>query len=159
MSFTMRSWRSGRRERRRSMLRYFVAGNVWLLAAFVLIVGCDSSGGQGYWSFFGRSKVAGELYLLVVVAARAAGVRLDLDEIAAAVRRREESGAFLLVEGVGGLLCPLTEDGTVADLVALLGLPLLIVARMSLGTLNHTLLTVEAARRRGLAVAGVVVSE
>src|SRR5436190_1794201 len=44
------------------------------------------------------------------VAARGAGVRLDLDEIAAAVRRREQAGAFLLVEGVGGLLCPLTDE-------------------------------------------------
>jgi dethiobiotin synthetase len=66
---------------------------------------------------------------------------------------------MLLVEGVGGLLCPLTESETVADLVRELALPLVIVARRSLGTLNHTLLTVEAARIRKLTVVGVVISE
>jgi dethiobiotin synthetase len=93
------------------------------------------------------------------VAARAAGVRLDLAMLAGAVRRRAIQGGAVLVEGVGGLLCPLTETATVADLVRDLDLPLLVVARRSLGTLNHTLLTLEAARRRGLRVVGLVVSE
>jgi dethiobiotin synthetase len=93
------------------------------------------------------------------LAARRQGVALDLKEIAVAVRRRHRPGSALLVEGVGGLLCPLTERETVADLAGALGLPLVVVARRSLGTLNHTLLTLEAARRRGLAVAGVVVNE
>ncbi len=93
------------------------------------------------------------------VAARAAGVALDLHSLAEAVRKQARPDAMLLVEGVGGLLCPLTEEETVADLVQELGLPLVIVARRSLGTLNHTLLTVEAARRRNLAVAGVIISE
>jgi dethiobiotin synthetase len=93
------------------------------------------------------------------VAARRCGVRLTLAGLAEAVRRQRRLGVPLLVEGVGGLLCPLTESETVADLAAALGLPLVVVARRSLGTLNHTLLTVEAACRRGLAVAGVVVNE
>jgi dethiobiotin synthetase len=65
----------------------------------------------------------------------------------------------LLVEGVGGLLCPLTEDKTIADLAGALGYPLLVVARAGLGTINHTLLTVEAARQRGLQVAGVILND
>jgi dethiobiotin synthetase len=93
------------------------------------------------------------------VAARLAGAGLTLEALAAAVRRRGADGMPVLVEGVGGLLCPLTERETVADLVAALGLPLLVVARRSLGTLNHTLLTLEVARGRRLRVAGVVVSE
>jgi dethiobiotin synthetase len=93
------------------------------------------------------------------VAARCQGVRLDLAEIVAAVRRCAEPGVPLLVEGVGGLLCPLTDSATVADLAAQLRLPLVVVARRSLGTLNHTLLTLEVARHRGLTVAGVVVNE
>jgi dethiobiotin synthetase len=93
------------------------------------------------------------------VAARAVGVNLDLAQLVEAVRRQARDDAMLLVEGVGGLLCPLTERETVADLVRELGLPLVIVARRSLGTLNHTLLTVEAARSRSLDVAGVVISE
>jgi dethiobiotin synthetase len=93
------------------------------------------------------------------VAARLAGRSLTLEALAAAVRRQGAGGRVVLVEGVGGLLCPLTERETVADLTVELGLPLIVVARRSLGTLNHTLLTVEAARRRGLSVAGVVVTE
>ena len=93
------------------------------------------------------------------VAARLAGATLRLGELAEAVRRRSAPGAVVLVEGVGGLLCPLTETETVADLAAELGMPLVIVARRSLGTLNHTLLTLEVARARRLPVAGVVVSE
>jgi dethiobiotin synthetase len=92
------------------------------------------------------------------VAARAEGCSLHLDEIVRWVRDREHSGV-LLVEGVGGLLCPLTDATTVADLMVALRYPVLIVARRTLGTLNHTLLTVEAARRRGLDVCGVLVSE
>jgi dethiobiotin synthetase len=93
------------------------------------------------------------------VAARRGGVVLSLPELAAAVRRRGRAGVTVLLEGVGGLLCPLTDDHTVADLAADLGLPLVVVARRALGTLNHTLLTVEAARHRGLPLAGVVVNE
>lgn len=63
----------------------------------------------------------------------------------------------LVIEGVGGLLVPLTERGyLLADLVAELHLPCLLVARSTLGTINHTLLTLEAMRTRGMAVAGVV---
>jgi len=92
------------------------------------------------------------------VAARLAGTSLRLADLAAAVRRRTEGGNAVLVEGVGGFLCPLTECETVADLAIELALPLVVVTRRSLGTLNHTLLTVEAAQRRGLHLAGVVVT-
>jgi dethiobiotin synthetase len=62
----------------------------------------------------------------------------------------------LIAEGVGGLLVPITPGYLVRDLAIDLGLPLLIAARTGLGTINHVLLTVEAARAAGLAVAGVV---
>lgn len=93
------------------------------------------------------------------VAARRQGKTLTLTAITEAVRHREAVGGVLLVEGVGGLLCPLTEKESVADLAVALRLPAVVVARRSLGTLNHTLLTLEAARSRGLNVAGVVVNE
>ncbi len=92
------------------------------------------------------------------VAARLAGISLRLEDLVAAVQRRAADDRAVLVEGVGGLLCPLTEHETVADLATALALPLIMVARRSLGTLNHTLLTVEAAQRRGLRVAGLVVT-
>jgi dethiobiotin synthetase len=64
----------------------------------------------------------------------------------------------IVIEGIGGLLCPLAERTTVADLAIALDYPLLIVARRGLGTLNHTLLTVEAAERRSMRVAGIVLN-
>ena len=73
---------------------------------------------------------------------------------------RQFSGAeVLLVEGAGGWLSPLTESATVADLAQELKLPILIVARAGLGTINHTLLTIESVRARGLPIAGVVLNE
>ncbi|MGA2455884.1 MAG: dethiobiotin synthase [Solirubrobacteraceae bacterium] len=64
----------------------------------------------------------------------------------------------LIVEGVGGLLVPLREDYSVCDLAVALGLPLLIAARPGLGTINHTLLTLRAARAAGLNVRAVVLT-
>jgi dethiobiotin synthetase len=93
------------------------------------------------------------------VAARRAGVDLRLSDIVKAVSDLRDSNKVMLVEGVGGLLCPLTERETVADLVAKLEMRLVVVARRSLGTLNHTLLTLEVARSRSLQVAGVIVNE
>jgi len=63
-----------------------------------------------------------------------------------------------VVEGVGGLLVPIAADYAVADLAADLGFPLVVVARPGLGTINHTLLTLEAARARALRVAAVVMT-
>ena len=65
----------------------------------------------------------------------------------------------LLIEGAGGWLSPLTEQFTVADVAAKLRAPVLIVARAGLGTINHTLLTIESIRHRGLEIAGVVLNE
>ncbi|MEE2754911.1 MAG: dethiobiotin synthase, partial [Candidatus Latescibacterota bacterium] len=66
---------------------------------------------------------------------------------------------FMIVEGAGGLLVPLSDDCLIADLVRQIGLPLIIVARTSLGTINHTLLTIEAARTRQLDISGVIYSQ
>jgi malonyl-CoA O-methyltransferase len=64
----------------------------------------------------------------------------------------------LVVEGAGGLLVPLCEGAMIIDLIARLGLPVVLVARSTLGTLNHTLLSLEALRARRLPVAGVVLN-
>ena len=63
--------------------------------------------------------------------------------------RRHDARRALIVEGVGGLLAPLAEDYTVRDFAVALGLPLLIAARPGLGTINHTLLTLQGARAGG----------
>jgi dethiobiotin synthetase len=62
------------------------------------------------------------------------------------------------VEGVGGLLCPISDEFWVIHLAKMLDLPVAIVARSGLGTINHTLLTIHAARCAGLQVAGVVIN-
>lgn len=79
-------------------------------------------------------------------------------QLADGVRAAAAPAETLVVEGVGGLLVPLGPDGDVRDLATALGLSLVIVARPGLGTINHTLLTLEAARRVGLRVAGVVLT-
>src|SRR2546430_824056 len=96
------------------------------------------------------------------LAAQLAGERIDADELlaAAADADAQASGGAqrLIVEGVGGLLTPLAERFTVRDLARSLGLPLLIAARPGLGTINHTLLTLHAARSSGLDVRAVVLT-
>jgi dethiobiotin synthetase len=90
-------------------------------------------------------------------AAAAEGRAVDLGRIRAAAARLAARHELLLVEGAGGLLVPLAPGVSMADLAAGLGYPVLVVARGALGTINHTLLTLEALERRGLALAGVVV--
>ena len=92
------------------------------------------------------------------VAAAAEGRSVDLEAVRAAHARLATRHPCVVVEGAGGLLAPAAKGATMADLAGQLGLPLLVVARATLGTINHTLLTLEAARARGLPVAGVVVS-
>lgn len=93
------------------------------------------------------------------VAAQLEGKHLDFNSMRNRAEWWQGRVDVLLIEGVGGLLCPLTENETVADLAVAFGYPLLIVARLGLGTINHTLLTVDAARSRGLLVAGVLLNE
>ncbi len=96
--------------------------------------------------------------LAPAVAARLEGIEISLGRILDAARALAARHAAVVVEGAGGLLVPLTERETYADLAAALGLPVLVVARAGLGTVNHTALTVEALRRRGLAIAGIVLN-
>ena len=92
------------------------------------------------------------------VAAEAEGREVDLDAVRAAFAILAARHAALIVEGAGGLLVPAAKDISMADLAGELGLPLIVVARASLGTINHTRLTLEAAEARALPIAGVVIS-
>ena len=100
--------------------------------------------------------------LAPVVAARRAGQALSQEQVERALFETiawwEGRAEVMVVEGIGGLLCPLAEGTTVADLAIALDYPLVVVARHGLGTLNHTLLTVEAARSRSLRIAGLVLN-
>jgi dethiobiotin synthetase len=90
-------------------------------------------------------------------AAELAGETIEPPRLLEAARAAASDG-LLIAEGVGGLLVPITPGYLVRDLAIDLGLPLVIAARTGLGTINHTLLTIEAARSAGLTVAGVVMT-
>jgi dethiobiotin synthetase len=93
------------------------------------------------------------------VAAAQAGVEVDPGLIAAGLKDLAARYEFLVVEGAGGLYVPLI--GThflVLDLIRWLGLPLAVVAKSGLGTINHTVLTVKAAQAAGIEVAGVILN-
>ncbi len=91
-------------------------------------------------------------------AAELAGIRIEPGALVGAARRAADGADSLFVEGVGGLLVPLAPGFLVRDLAAELALPVVIAAPTGLGTINHTLLTIEAARAAGLRVAGVVLT-
>jgi dethiobiotin synthetase len=92
------------------------------------------------------------------LAAELAGTTISLDALVAAAARAARDADVLVVEGVGGLLVPLSDEHDIRDLAVALGLPLVIAARPGLGTINHSLLTIEAARAKGLDVRAVVLT-
>jgi dethiobiotin synthetase len=92
------------------------------------------------------------------VAAEKEGCRIDLERIAADYATLAALKDFMVVEGAGGLMVPLAGGLLVADLVRRLGLPVIVVARPGLGTVNHTLLTCFTARQMGLTATGVIIS-
>ncbi|HZR82111.1 MAG TPA: dethiobiotin synthase [Candidatus Binatia bacterium] len=96
--------------------------------------------------------------LAPAVAARRAGVEIDVRGLVRDARRRSAEVGWLVVEGAGGLLVPLRGAETFADLAGAVGASLVLVVGARLGAINHALLTIEVARARGLAVAGLVVN-
>ena len=92
------------------------------------------------------------------LAAALAGEELDPERLRQAAATAAEGADATVCEGVGGLLVPLSPGYLVRDLAADLGYPLVVVASPGLGTINHTLLTVEAARATGLEVAAIVLT-
>jgi dethiobiotin synthetase len=92
------------------------------------------------------------------LAAERAGVEIDPDRLVTAARDAARDGDALVVEGVGGLMVPLTPSYLVRNLAVETALPVVVAARTGLGTINHSLLTVEAAWAADLVVAGVVMT-
>jgi dethiobiotin synthetase len=99
-----------------------------------------------------------ELPAAPAVAAAHEGIQIDLERLRAAYRRAAEGADLVVVEGAGGLLVPAAPGLDMAALGIELGLPLVLVARARLGTINHTLLAIREAQRRGLRLLGVAVS-
>jgi dethiobiotin synthetase len=148
------------------------AGGVRLRVLKPVETGCEPSGGElAPADALALARAAGDARPLDAIcpyrlalppapdaAARAAGIEIDPARIGKAFAGAADAGEAVLVEGAGGLLVPIRAGFDMADLARTLELPVLVVARAALGTLNHAQLTVEAARRRGLHVLGVIVS-
>jgi dethiobiotin synthetase len=92
------------------------------------------------------------------LAAELAGAPIDPAELVAFARAAAAESDAIVVEGVGGLMVPLTHGYLIRDLAVDLRLPVVIAARTGLGTINHTLLTLDAARSAGLRVAGIAMT-
>lgn len=100
------------------------------------------------------------LPLAPAVAAAEAGIRIDLEDLARAYRELASRYDFLVVEGAGGLYVPLVDNRfLVLDLARWLGLPVLVVARAGLGTINHTVMTVKTVEQAGLPVVGIIINQ
>lgn len=89
------------------------------------------------------------------LSASLAGTSIETADLFALASQQAPSAPFI-VEGAGGVLVPLNSRELMIDLMVLLGLPVVIAARSGLGTINHTLLTIEALRARALSIVGVV---
>jgi dethiobiotin synthetase len=97
-----------------------------------------------------------EIAAAPIVCVRAEKRPIDYEQIAAMYNYLAKSCDVVLVEGIGGVLVPLDEQTMIIDLAARMKLPTVVVARVKLGTINHTLLTIQAVRNAGLYAAGVV---
>jgi dethiobiotin synthetase len=96
--------------------------------------------------------------LAPITASEIEGREIDLDKIHIAYSELSRKYDVIIVEGIGGLLVPIKRDYFVLDLARDFGLPIIVVSRPGLGTLNHTLLTVNYAIKEGLDVAGIIIN-
>ncbi|MGE0551736.1 MAG: dethiobiotin synthase [Kofleriaceae bacterium] len=94
-----------------------------------------------------------------LVAAEEQQTTIDLGRIDAALARGRSNAELVLVEGAGGWRVPITREVDMGGLAGRIGLPVVLVARASLGTINHTLLSVEAIERDGCAIRAIVLSK
>jgi len=103
-----------------------------------------------------RARILPEAYRLKMPASPHLSARLENVTIDPERLIPPETGGPLVIEGAGGLLVPLTDKLLFADIFARWRIPLILCARTSLGTINHTLLSLEALRQRAILVHGVV---
>ena len=92
------------------------------------------------------------------LAADLEGINIDIDKIVEDYKELGKKCDFVIVEGAGGLLTPIKDSFSMRDLIKILDLSLIIVARPDLGTINHTLLTIEAAKNKNIKIAGIIIS-
>ncbi len=93
------------------------------------------------------------------VSAKIDGVKIDLDKIAADYNKLSKDNDIVVTEGSGGLFVPVNNNSLISDIIKKLDLPCIIVARPNLGTINHTLLTINALRNLNIKILGVIISD
>jgi dethiobiotin synthetase len=93
-----------------------------------------------------------------LAASKALNIDIKLDEIFSAFKRLADKHDFVIVEGIGGVMVPVKQNYYVIDMIKEMNLPVLIVSRAALGTLNHTVLTVRACKEYDLNIAGIVLN-
>lgn len=93
------------------------------------------------------------------LAARLAGIQIDVEKIKADFNLFSEQNEITLVEGAGGLLAPATDSMLCADLIKALNIPIIIVTVPFLGRLNHTLLTIHYAKTMGIDIKGIIINK
>lgn len=98
------------------------------------------------------------LPLAPATAAEMEGKTIDLELIKSSFVELEKRHDLVIVEGAGGIAVPVHKKFLISDLISLLDIPVIIVARPSLGTINHTFLTIEHARMSGLSIIGLIIN-
>jgi len=93
------------------------------------------------------------------LSAKIDGVEVDLDVIRKATARLTESYDYVLLEGAGGLHVPINSSVNIIDFIASESYPLILVSGSKVGSINHTLLSLEACQKRGIQIAGIVYNE
>ncbi|MBY0462723.1 MAG: dethiobiotin synthase [Alphaproteobacteria bacterium] len=135
-------------------LCYNLKASYWKPVQSGTIEGCDSA----VASDLSGAEIFPEAYSLKAplsphLAASLEGVQIDLNKITPPLTDKP-----LIIEGAGGVMAPLNNKHTILDLIAQLKAPTIVVARSTLGTINHTCLTLEALRSRSLPVLGVIMN-
>ena len=93
------------------------------------------------------------------LASEQAGQKISINRITDSLHALKEKHQFIVVEGAGGILVPIDAEKTMLDLMTAMALPVVLVARPSLGTINHTLLSIHELRRANISVSGVIINE
>ncbi len=158
------------------MLRFVITGTDTDVGKTVFAAGLAAHLGARYWKpvqaglagatdselvaqlVDGRATILPEAYRLATPCSPHEAARIDCVTIDPARLTLPDGDEALVVEGAGGALVPLSNDLLIADLFARWGLPVVVVARTALGTINHSLLTIEALRARGIAIVGIAFS-
>ncbi|MFQ5965163.1 MAG: dethiobiotin synthase [Candidatus Scalinduaceae bacterium] len=92
------------------------------------------------------------------LAATETGITLDLDKVWDAFKQLRSKHEFVVVEGIGGLMVPVDDNHLVADMILKMDLAIVVASKHSLGSINHTLLTVECAKNRNIRVKGIIIN-